>query len=76
MAGVLTPTKARVRLQGDADAELAYLPQDAGVRSGRTLWDEMLSSFPELQQAQAELTAIEADIGDAATAGDDDRCRS
>ena len=27
------------------------------MRSGRTLWDEMLSSFPELQQAQAELTA-------------------
>src|SRR6266511_5462649 len=45
----------------------------AGVRSGRSLWDEMLSSFPELQQAQAELTQIETEIGEAATNGDDDQ---
>ena len=62
-----------MRLQGEASREVAYLPQDAGVRSGRSLWDELLSSFPELQQAQAELTAIESDIGEAATAGDDAR---
>ena len=73
MAGVLQADEGSVRLQGEASREVAYLPQDAGVRSGRSLWDELLSSFPELQQAQAELTAIESDIGDAASAGDDAR---
>ncbi|HEY0580608.1 MAG TPA: ABC-F family ATP-binding cassette domain-containing protein [Chloroflexota bacterium] len=73
IAGELQADEGNVRLQGSAASELAYLPQDAGVRSGRSLWDEMLSSFPELQQAQTELTAIESDIGAAATAGDDDR---
>jgi ATP-binding cassette subfamily F protein 3 len=69
VAGVLSADEGSVRLQGDASRELAHLPQDAGVRSGRTLWDEMLSTFPELQQAQAELTAIESRIGEAAAAG-------
>src|ERR1700682_4264877 len=73
VAGVLAPDEGGFRLQGDASREVAYLPQDAGVRSGRSLWDELLSSFAELQQAQAELTRIEAEIGDAATAGDDAR---
>src|SRR5207247_8351788 len=72
VAGVLSADEGSVRLQGEASREVAYLPQDAGVRSGRSLWDEMLSSFPELQQAQVELTKLETDIGDAATAGDDD----
>jgi ATP-binding cassette subfamily F protein 3 len=72
VAGVLQADEGTVLLQGEATHEIAYLPQDAGVRSGRSLWDEMLSSFPELQQAQVELTKLETDIGDAATAGDDD----
>ena len=32
-----------------------------------------LSSFPELQEAQLQLTGLESAIGDAATAGDDAR---
>jgi ATP-binding cassette, subfamily F, member 3 len=70
VAGVLQPDEGSVRRQGEAANELAYLPQDAGVRSGRSLWDEMLSSFPELQQAQTELTALESDIGEAAMDAD------
>jgi ATP-binding cassette, subfamily F, member 3 len=73
VAEVLLPDEGSVRLLGEAAREVAYLPQDAGVRSGRSLWDELLSSFPELQQAQAELTTIESKIGDAASAGDDAR---
>ena len=73
VAGELSADEGSIRTQGDARREIAYLPQDAGVRSGRTLWDEMLSSFPELQQAQAELTSLEQAIGDAAMAGDDDK---
>src|SRR5438105_4168788 len=72
VAGVLQPDEGSVRLQGEASREIAYLAQDAGVRSGRSLWDEMLSSFPELQQAQLELTGLESEIGDAAVAADDD----
>jgi ATP-binding cassette subfamily F protein 3 len=74
VAGVLQADEGTIRLQGELNqsAEIAYLPQDAGVHSGRSLWDELLSSFPELQQAQAELTGLESEIGDAATAGDDD----
>ncbi len=73
-AGVLQADEGTIRLQGELNqsAEIAYLPQDAGVHSGRSLWDEMLSSFPELQQAQLELTRLESDIADTATAGDDD----
>ena len=73
VGGELSADEGTVKLQGSPASELAYLPQDAGVRSGRSLWDELLSSFPELQQAQAELNAVELAIGDAATAGDDDR---
>ncbi len=72
MAGVLSADEGSVRAQGEASRELAYLPQDAGVRSGRSLWDEMLSSFPELQLAQAQLSEIEQRISDAAAAGDDE----
>ena len=76
VAGVVQPDEGSLRAQGYTADETAYLPQDAGVRSGRSLWDEMLSSFPELQQAQAELSTIESDIGDAATDGDDERLQA
>jgi ATP-binding cassette subfamily F protein 3 len=73
LAGEVPADEGTIKFQGSSPSDLAYLPQDAGVRSGRSLWDEMLSSFPELQQAQAELSTIEVAINDAATAGDDDR---
>ena len=73
IAGEVPADEGIIKFQGSSPSDLAYLPQDAGVRSGRGLWNELLSSFPELQQAQAELAAIELAIGDAATAGDDDR---
>ena len=76
VADVLQPDDGGIRLQGDAARETAYLPQDAGVSGGRGLWDEMLSSFPELQQAQIELSSIESAIGEAASAGDDERLRA
>jgi len=78
IAGVLHADEGSVRLQGELNQarEVAYLPQDAGVHSGRSLWDELLSSFPELQAAQLELTGLESEIGAAATAGDDDRLQT
>lgn len=71
LAGELEPEDGRISIQGGI--EVAYLPQDAGVRGERSLWDEMLSAFPELVDAQAELTGVEGQIAAAATAGDDDQ---
>lgn len=45
-----------------AGTEVGYLPQDAGIRSGRSLWDEMLTSFPELIEIQKELAEVEASM--------------
>src|SRR5947209_9380223 len=73
VAGLLPADDGSVKTQGEAARETSYLPQDAGVRNGRTLWNEMLSAFPELQEAQADLAAVETQIGEAATAGEDDR---
>ncbi len=70
VTGLLDADDGQVKVQ--PGIEVSYLPQDAGVRSGRTLWDEMLSAFPDLQRAQADLAATESQIADAATAGDDD----
>jgi ATP-binding cassette subfamily F protein 3 len=45
-----------------ANTEIAYLPQDAGIRENRSLWDEMMSAFPELTDIQAELATVEASM--------------
>lgn len=42
--------------------QVGYLPQDAGVRSGRTLWNEMLATYEDLLAIQDELAAIEAEL--------------
>ncbi len=70
-AGIETADEGSIRVQ--PGIEVSYLPQDAGVRSGRTLWEEMLDAFPELRQTQRELQEIEGAIGQAATDGDDER---
>ncbi len=72
VAGQLDADSGTVQLS-DSGTEVSYLPQDAGVRSGRTLWGEMLSAFPDLQTTQQELSELETAIADAATEGDDDR---
>lgn len=74
IAGTLPPDEGSVRVQ-NID-EVAYLPQDAGIQSGRSLWQEMLSAFPELQAAQTTLSRLEEEIGTAATEGDDDRLQN
>jgi ATP-binding cassette subfamily F protein 3 len=42
-----------------------FLPQDAGVRSNRPLWDEMLAAFPEVQAVSGELKQVEEKMGTA-----------
>jgi ATP-binding cassette, subfamily F, member 3 len=58
MAGLETADAGRVTAA--RDAVLAYLPQDASVRPGRTLRAEMLSAVADLHAIEAELRALEA----------------
>jgi len=51
IAGELAADEGAVTLKGVTPSELAYLPQDAGVRSGRSLWDELLSTRSNWQSA-------------------------
>src|SRR5215203_3884285 len=55
-AGILPHDEGFVRVTDVT--EVSYLPQDAGVRSGRSLWDEMMAAFPDLIEIQAELATI------------------
>jgi len=61
IAGELQADEGLIRVQ-PTSTEIAYLPQDAGIRDERSLWDEMLSAFPELIAIQAELAAVEASM--------------
>jgi ATP-binding cassette subfamily F protein 3 len=60
IAGILPLDEGIIRVSDRT--EVSYLPQDAGVRSGQTLWDEMMTAFPELTAIQAELAEIEASM--------------
>ncbi len=44
--------------------EIGWLPQDAGIRTDRTLWDEMQTAFPELVEVRHELEEVEQKLGD------------
>jgi ATP-binding cassette subfamily F protein 3 len=63
IAGILPLDEGIIKVAPGTD--IAYLPQDAGIRSGRSLWDEMLTSFPELIETQAELATVEAEMATA-----------
>jgi ATP-binding cassette subfamily F protein 3 len=53
----------------DPNWTIGFLPQDAGVRSNRPLWDEMFAAFPELSAVNAELKQVEEQM--AAAEGED-----
>src|SRR5581483_2314064 len=46
--------------------QVGYLPQDAGVASGRSLWDEMMAAYADLVAIQTELTSVETELGEGA----------
>jgi ATP-binding cassette subfamily F protein 3 len=52
----------------ESNATVAFLPQDAGVRSENTLWEEMLAAFPALAAVSADLH----DVTEALSRGDAD----
>ena len=49
----------------ESNATVAFLPQDAGIRSDNTLWDEMLDAFPALAAVSAELHRMTEAMADA-----------
>jgi ATP-binding cassette subfamily F protein 3 len=63
IAGLLPADEGLVKVL--ANTEVSYLPQDANIRTGRSLWEEMLTSFPELTEIQTELSTVEAEMGTA-----------
>lgn len=44
--------------------KIGYLPQEAALESGKTLWDECLLVFAELLKWQAQLQKMESRMGD------------
>src|SRR5947209_9397885 len=60
VAGLEEPDGGQVRLP--TGAVLAYLPQDASVRPGRTLHDEVLSAVADLLGIEDQLRGLEQRI--------------
>lgn len=51
-------------IQHARNLQIGYLPQEASLESGLTLWDECLSVFAELLEWQAQLRSMESRMGD------------
>jgi len=64
IAGLETPTAGRVYRA--RSLRIGYLPQEAELPSQRTLYDEMLTVFADLQAQQAELRRLEQQMADPA----------
>jgi len=56
-AGQLTPESGRVSMP--ARATTGYLPQDIDVRTERTVFDEVMTVFAEVEKAQDEMRSLE-----------------
>ncbi len=61
LIGEETPSAGTV--QNSKNLQTGYLPQEAALESGRTLWDECLSVFDELREWQAQLREMDAQMG-------------
>ena len=64
IAGLETPTAGQVHRA--RNLRIGYLPQEAQLSSERTLYEEMLTVFANLQAQQAELRHLEQQMADPA----------
>ncbi len=64
MAGLETPTAGQVHRA--RNLRIGYLPQEAELPSQRTLYEEVLTVFTDLQAQQAELRCLEQQMADPA----------
>ncbi len=61
LIGEETPSAGTI--QNSKNLQTGYLPQEAALESGCTLWDECLSVFDELREWQAQLRDMDAQMG-------------
>ncbi len=57
-------TASEGTVQHAKNLRIGYLPQEATLESGRTLWNECLTVFNELLDWQAQLQGMDAQMGD------------
>ncbi len=69
LAGVYQPDGGTINLI--RGVRVGYLPQEIELRAGRTLWEEARIPPAELAAVEAELSKIEATLGDPAVYGDE-----
>ena len=62
LVGLDEPSEGNVfRVRG---LSIGYLPQEAVLTAGHSLWDECLTAFKDLRLQEAELVQLEAAMGD------------
>jgi ATP-binding cassette subfamily F protein 3 len=71
IAGIITPDSGFVHRP--RPVRIGYLPQEVTLPPGRTLIETVMSPPPRLAQIEAQLRAIEDQLGDPAVYGDPDR---
>ncbi len=68
LLGMETPSSGAVHRA--RDLHMGFLPQEAALTSSRSLWEESMQVFADLQDRQAELNRLETSMGDASMAGE------
>ncbi|MGG1514033.1 ABC-F family ATP-binding cassette domain-containing protein [Paenibacillus oryzisoli] len=53
------------------ETKIGYLKQNSGLHTDKTIWDELLSVFSSLLEAEKELRALEAQMADPALMADE-----
>ncbi len=68
MAGILEPDAGTVSI--DAHTQLGYLPQDADLVPGHTLYEELLATFDHVRDWELELQELAARLSEPAVLAD------
>ena len=63
LADLESPTEGKV--QRANQLKIGYLPQKSDLRSDRTLWEEILTSFDDLRKMEVDLKELEEVMGQA-----------
>ena len=61
ITGIILPDEGEIRK--GKDVQLGYLAQNSGLQSERTIWEEMMTVFLSLQEQEAQLRQLEAQMG-------------
>ena len=69
LAGIDTPSSGSYHLA--RGVSIGYLPQEAGLHSENTLWEECLKAFDNLIEQEEELARLEKELGEPETSEDE-----